>query len=457
MNTFHRNRNWAVLAAATCLAAADTCAAVSGPYEYSISDDQVTITGRVEDITEAVIPASIDGLPVTAIGDAAFTRCFTLQSVIIPETVTRIGDRAFYLCDQLFTVDLPDSVVELGAWAFTYCEYLQFVTIGNGLSSVGYNAFGSCKMLFSIEVAEDNPHLSTLDGILYDKEMTTLLHLPQAKPGTYVVPEGVTTIENPGIAGCGNLTSVYLPSSVTEIGYNTFSYCLNLTSINVAQANSRYSSTAGVLFDKDRTSLLRFPSGLSGSYAIPEGVVTVNDWAFSGNPFLARVNLPASITTLKLEAFSSCYSLEGLYFFGAPPSLESSVFSAANPSLVIYHAEGVAGWEETFGEVPTAPFIPWGSFVVVDSPQGKFVDTGGWMGWLEISRDPWIWCLPTQCWLYIPDTVAESGQGWLYIPNLTIGAPGLWLVMIPDSNWAWSYGLEKWMYVTESGWVYLFS
>lgn len=82
-------------------------------------------------------------------------------------------------------------------------------------------------------------------------------------------------------------------------------------------------------------------------------------------------------------------------------------------------------------------------------------DTGDWMGWLNVEFEPWAYCLKTQCWFYIPESVAETGSGWIYIPNLTTDVPELWLVMEGGTSWGYSYGLNKWMYVTGSGWVYL--
>ncbi|MEX0332716.1 MAG: family 16 glycosylhydrolase [Puniceicoccaceae bacterium] len=80
-------------------------------------------------------------------------------------------------------------------------------------------------------------------------------------------------------------------------------------------------------------------------------------------------------------------------------------------------------------------------------------DTGNWMGWLNVEMEPWAYCLKTQCWFYIPEPVAEIGTGWIYIPDT---AP-LLLELMPGTDWGWSWGLSKWMYLNPggSGWVYL--
>lgn len=95
--------------------------------------------------------------------------------------------------------------------------------------------------------------------------------------------------------------------------------------------------------------------------------------------------------------------------------------------------------------------LNWGPYLI----QNNHCDTADWMGWLNVIQTPWVYCLKTQCWFYIQESVAHAGSGWIYIPDLTTDAPELWLVMIPDTAWGWSYGLSKWMYVGESGWVYL--
>ena len=74
-----------------------------------------------------------------------------------------------------------------------------------------------------------------------------------------------------------------------------------------------------------------------------------------------------------------------------------------------------------------------------------------------MASHPWVWCYNASSWLYISDQVAEAGVGWIYIPGLTLNTPALWIVMEAGTDYGYSYGLGKWLYVHPggSGWVYL--
>ena len=86
-----------------------------------------------------------------------------------------------------------------------------------------------------------------------------------------------------------------------------------------------------------------------------------------------------------------------------------------------------------------------------------FVDTTPFMGWLNIQALPWVWCLGTNCWYFLHESVAEAGRGWVYTMNF----PSMAVYPMPGTNWGWSFGLSKWVYLSTAtvqagqGWVYL--
>ena len=102
----------------------------SGDFEYALLDDgsaEITKYGGNADVL--AIPDALDGHAVTAIGDYAFSFCFELTSVIIPDSVTSIGDYAFCNCEYLTSVTIPDSVTSIGDEAFSGCKSLT-LTVG---------------------------------------------------------------------------------------------------------------------------------------------------------------------------------------------------------------------------------------------------------------------------------------------------------------------------------------
>ncbi len=178
---------------------------------------------------------------VTSIGDYAFLYCTGLTSVTIPNSVTSIGDEAFYGCSGLTSITIPNSVTRIGEGAFAYCSGLTSVTIPNSVTSIGDFAFLYCT---SINVVDDNPNYSSKDGVLFDKQQTTLIQYPGGKQGAYVIPNSVTSIGNYAFYGCSGLTSITIPNSVTSIGKDAFKNCSGLTSIMIPNSVTRIGNHA---------------------------------------------------------------------------------------------------------------------------------------------------------------------------------------------------------------------
>lgn len=257
-----------------------TAQAPGNGFTYTIQGGQVTITGYTGPDGAVTIPATISGLPVTSIGDSAFFDD-DITAVTIPDSVTNIGFLAFGECGELGSVSIPDSVTSLG-----------------GL------VFDGCSSLAAINVDPSNANYSSLGGILFNKNQTTLIEFPAGSgASSYVIPDtvtaigesafsgifdltsisiptGVTLIGGEAFQGCG-LTSVTIPDSVSDIEGLAFQGCFRLASINVAGNNPNYASRDGVLFNKSQTVLIQYPEGdTATTYEIPAGVTIIEDGAF---------------------------------------------------------------------------------------------------------------------------------------------------------------------------------
>ena len=243
---------------------------------------------------------------VTSIGSYAFDDCKSLTSVTIPDSVTSIGERAFQGCESLTSVTIPDSVTIIGGEAFFGCTSLTSVTIPDSVTSIDQYAFYTCEFLTSV-----------------------------------TIPGSVTRIGEYAFSKCESLTSVTIPNSVTSIGWGAFSNCAALTGIRVAEGNSHYSSDAsGVLFSKDKTTLVQCPGAFSGSYAIPNSVTSIGDSAFSGCSSLTSVTIPDSVTSIGKWAFSECKSLTSVTIPGSVTSIGVGAFASCTSLTGIWVAEG---------------------------------------------------------------------------------------------------------------------
>jgi hypothetical protein len=288
---------------------------------------------KAKNLTEVIIPEG-----VRVIGLRAFDEASNLQNIVIPSSVESIRENAFYGCASLTNISVPtnsqsfasvdgvlfdkekkvlwqypaakggeytvpDGVTKIGKFAFQGASNLQSVLIPASLAETADdNVFLGCASLKSISVATNNPAFASVDGVLFDKDRKLLLRYPAAKPGDYSVPDGVAVIGEHAFAYASNLHALLIPPSVTSIGHAFFE-CASLTNISVATNNPAFASVDGVLLDKEKKVLYKFPAGKSGEYYIPSGVTTIGASAFQGSK-LTNVIVPKTVTSISKWAFS---------------------------------------------------------------------------------------------------------------------------------------------------------
>ena len=278
------------------------------PFNYSIQDGEAIITGLNQESTEfspnLVIPASIQGCPVTEIREYAFEDV-EIESVVIPDTVTVIDEGAFYRCQNLREVTIPASVTYIGAWAF-----------------------GGCASLAKFSVASGNTSFQTKDGILYSADGTTLVAYPAGKAGTtFAIPNTVKIIGPGAFDGCEKLIAITIPKSVTEIADDAFSGCTGLKSLAFPEG------------------LVGLPTGVCwgctalSSVTIPNSVTWIGENAFQGCTGLATITLPASVTEIGYDVFAGCTSLAKFQVANGSPYFKAEdgvLYSADGTALVAY-------------------------------------------------------------------------------------------------------------------------
>ncbi len=301
-------------------------AETDGYYTYEVTNDEATITDVNETISgDIIIPDTLGGYPVTKIGDGAFYDCNTLSSVIISDCIKIIGDGAFGYCKNIQTVIIPDSVKYIGSGAFRSCRALNDIFLGENIERIGWEAF--------YDTGFYNDKSNWLDGVLYkdryliswdynvfdkleyDVKFGTKLIAdyafsfnvigPEISIESINIPNTVIYIGENAFYSCETLKKVSVPSSVTKIGKHAFDGCYSLEQISVDDSNDNYLSENGILFDKDKKTIIKYPATLSDeTYSIPDGVKTIGSDAF-GFTKIKKIYIPNSVTVICEEAFFS--------------------------------------------------------------------------------------------------------------------------------------------------------
>lgn len=288
-----------------------------GNLRYKKFADYVEITECDSSVTSIDIPAEIDGLPVTIIGDHAFYKCLDLTDVNIPSSVTGIGEYAFYKCSNLTKIDIPNGVTSIGYRAFYGCSNLKSINLPDNISKIGENAF----YLTAFYENEEN----WSDNALYVSNY--LIVVNNVKIGTeYTIRNGTSLIADGAFNYCYGLTSVNIPESVTGIGVGAFSLCGSLN-IEVSSENSYYTSIDGVLFSKDKTEIAAYAKDkIQPEYTVPSGVTSIGDRAFYECENLTNINILGSVESIGNYAFYNCDKLTGLEIPNSTTSIGSGAF-----------------------------------------------------------------------------------------------------------------------------------
>jgi hypothetical protein len=293
-------------------------AALQAQFAFTTNNGAITITRYYGPLgTNVTIPSSINGWPVTTIAGKDFQNS-GLTSVTIPKSVTNIAG---------------------GAFAYT-------------------------ATLTAITVATNNPAYSSLNGVLFNRNQTSLVQYPGGKLGAYAIPNNVSSIGSEAFAGCTNLTGVTIGNNVTSIGFRAFDICTSLTSATVPNSVTTMGGGAFTFC----TSLTNIVLGNSvtiigdeafygctslTSISIPDSVVSIEGWgAFANCTNLTNVIIGNGLTNIgdalhAYPAFPGCSSLTAITVNTDNPaysSLNGVLFNRSQTTLVEYPAGKVGAY-----------------------------------------------------------------------------------------------------------------
>lgn len=306
-------------------------------YGYTVNSDGQTVTIRKWSGTDTqiTIPEKIEEKTVTEIGANTFSDCSNLTDIKIPDSITKIGSGAFGMCSSLTKINIPSGVTTIEPATFNGCTSLADINIPESVTSIGGSAFygcaltnvnisknvaeidgrafSSCRKLPAITVSADNACYKDIDGVLFNKEGTTLVCVPAGWEGEYSVPDKVTAIGVAAFNGCFGVTKINLPDSVAEIGDSAFNRCINLTEINIPadvktiehQAFNRCESLKHI----DIPDSVKIIGERAFSYCsltdvvIPENVEQIGSYAFYNCQRLANIKVPKGVTSIGRYCF----------------------------------------------------------------------------------------------------------------------------------------------------------
>lgn len=260
---------------------------IEGDYAYEIMDRKAIIIDYNGEAKDLVIPATLGGMPVTAINEVAF-----------------------YRCKNLTTVTIPDGVTTLGEYAFVWCGALASVKIPNSVTTIGVGAFAQCNSLTDINVSSGNSFYKTVDGMLFTKDGKTLVRYPGGKSNdSYTIPDDVTTIGDEAFAVCGNLTTVTIPDGVTTIGELAFLKCDNLTTVTIPDSVTIIEEDA-FEFCYNLT-IYGYTNSTAEAYAVENGIdfVSIGELNFSAGDLNGDTKIDAKDALMVLK-----FAVNKMYF-----------------------------------------------------------------------------------------------------------------------------------------------
>ena len=332
-------------------------ATTAGGFVYEIIDGEVTITDYTGRAMELVIPAEIEGYPVTAIGKMAFYSCSSIYEITVPDTVTSIGDSAFEACYNLVEAYIPKSVKAIGDYVFSGTDLVSIYYTGSkedwksidpgnfDVARVFYNYFCTTKD-FVCSLNEDSE-------ISVDKYLgsATVVNVPREIEGY-----PVTRIGDRVFDGCNELTSVNIPSTVTSIGNTAFGNCEKLASIDIPESVTEIDY--GAFYACRSLTFVEIPAGVSLINAktfaqctdlkkiiIPDSVNAIGFEAFYLCADIVTIDIPDTVTSIGKSAFDNCHSLQSITIPNGVESIEPRTFNScyALQSVVIPESVKIVG------------------------------------------------------------------------------------------------------------------
>ena len=300
-------------------------------FSYDTSLKSVTISSGVNRLCDYAF-YKCTALTTVELGEgletmegSVFRYCSSLEKVSFPESLVNIYGNTFDSCSKLDNVKIPNNLTYIDGYVFSNCSSLKNVSIGSSCKSVSTTAFLNSYSIDKITVAEDNKNFTSVDGVLYNNDKTTLVLYPKNRAGEFVVPDTVTSIADYAFDNAPKLTKVTIGENVKSVGTGAFRNCNSLETV-IFKDSDTVQKTIGDYAFNNCPALTEVDFG--------NAVKSIGNYAFMVDKLLESIEFPDSLESIGYCAFS-CYR-GGTYSTYVASNLKSVKFGSGLKTIGNY-------------------------------------------------------------------------------------------------------------------------
>ncbi len=259
----------------------------------------------------------------------AFSSNILLEKINFGTDLQKIGEYVFAYSLSLNIINLPSKITEIGSYAFKNSNIIGTVNIPVSVNKLGDGVFASCHNLTSFNVDSESVNYTAVDGVIYSRDLTTLIEYPAGNSNTtYQLLDSTAIIENAAFMGSNNLKSITLSEGLIEIHEYTFADMENLENIYISKGVKQIGRFAfnndfnlrNVYFDADseldRISAYSFANTGITSFVVPKNVSSIAQYSFEGSNRLTQITFTkdSKLEYISAYNFIGCDNLTSIIF-----------------------------------------------------------------------------------------------------------------------------------------------